>query len=211
MSITRPNTRLDAETFVLEHGRRRCAATRRALAWALALVSLLGLPADARAQQGPPPGRAAPPPGVLSLGSVEAVPDTQAVIPVLYFPEDNQPPLTALKFKVCLSSEEGIKFVTARPGMGGEAGKAEVKTATAAKEGGCTPIEVETAFKAAPKKGTLLELVFDIGKQAPVDQTVTLTATFSPSGGPGEKSISSKGDLKIMKVMPVFTCFLYMH
>ena len=42
-------------------------------------------------------------------------------------------------------------------------------------------------------------------------QTVTLTATFSPSGGPGEKSISSKGDLKIMKVMPVFTCFFYMH
>jgi hypothetical protein len=171
------------------------------------VFAAVGVPARLLAQH--PSSDAGP---VLSLDSIDAVPDTQATVPVLYFPPPNQPPLTALTLRICLS-EQYVKFVKVRPGMAGESGKAEVKVERTPKQDACTPIEVQVTFKAPPQKGTLLELLFDVDKKAPVDETVTVAATFEPKSASGEQSepVTSTADLKIVKGMPVFACFLYMH
>ena len=149
---------------------------------------------------------------LLSLGSTDALPDSEAVVPVLYFPEPGQAGLTALTLRLCVSDKH-VVFAKARPGMGGEAGKAEVTSKQGAREGACEPIEVETTFKAAPKSGTLLELVFNVDKDATIDQTVKIDGKFTvrDGGAAAREPIAATGEVRVMKSMPVFSCFFYMH
>lgn len=173
------------------------------LASASVLLSALSVSAQAT-PEGPP----------LSLGSTEALRGSEATIPVLYFPEAEQSRLEAVKLRMCLS-EEHVTFVRAEAGMAGEAGKAEVKSnrAAAGEAQACIPIEVQADFQAAPIDGTLLRLILKVDADAPVDQIVKIEGVFEPtrtSGGAAEP-ISSEGQLKIIEVMPVFSCFFYMH
>jgi hypothetical protein len=149
----------------------------------------------------------------LSLGTTEAVPDTEAMIPVIYFPKPGEPVPASAKVHVCVP-EGGVSFEKVTVGMAGEAGKAEATAQKTEKKGdSCGGIDVATTFKAPPINGTLLQLFFKVDKQAPIDTSVPLEGTFEIAGGSGEK-VEDKlgaGEIKIVATMPVFSCFFYMH
>ena len=149
----------------------------------------------------------------LSLGATEAMPDTEATIPVLYFPKKGEPVPLSTKLHVCLP-EQNITFLKVAVGMAGEAGKAEAKAEKTAKKGDqCAGLDVQATLKAPPIDGTLLQLVFKVDKQAPVDTSIPMEGTFEIAGSAGEK-VEGKlgaGELKIVGTMPVFSCFFYMH
>lgn len=149
---------------------------------------------------------------IVELGSTQAVPGTQAIVPLVIYLEEESPTISEITARVCVS-QEFVDFIKLEPGFGAQKAEAEVTGQWGEKGQACVPLTVQVSFVKPPETGTVANLVFQIKSEAPVDQSIRLEGEYRITLASGETrdALPSTGEIQVVEVISIFACFLYMH